>query len=123
MPHFIIEYSRNLEQDIAIPELMRVVHDCALASDMFDLWAVRTRAEPRDDYIIADGNPDHGFVQLTVRVRPGRDENKRMDLARTVHEKVVAFLAPSFAKRQLAVNVEVQEVTGASVRHKTLGQS
>src|SRR5258708_39817967 len=62
MPHLVVEYSANLESEIAIADLVRGVHEAALATGIFEIGAVRTRAERRDAYAIADGHAANAFV-------------------------------------------------------------
>lgn len=121
MPHLIIEYSRNLEEDCKIADLVGAVHKVARASDLFNPAAVRTRAIPVDDYLIADGDPSLAYIHLYVRIKPGRPPEKKMDFGRTVHQAVREFLAPTFRNRGIAFNVEVQDVAETSVRFRTYG--
>ena len=58
MPHVTVEYSANLETDVAPRALVDAVHDAVLSTGAFELGAARTRAERRDVYAIADRDPD-----------------------------------------------------------------
>ena len=44
MPHIIIEYSANLAEVAAIPDLLSAVHQTAAGSVVFEIGAIRTRA-------------------------------------------------------------------------------
>ena len=44
----------------------------------------RTRAERRDIYEIADGNPENLFVTITARIGSGRDEATRTRLGKAL---------------------------------------
>jgi 5-carboxymethyl-2-hydroxymuconate isomerase len=77
MPHIVVEYSANLEKSIDIRALVRRVHEAVLASGVFELGAVRTRAERREVYEIADGDPDNGFIHVGLSIAPGRDAATR----------------------------------------------
>ena len=37
MPHLIVEYSANIEEDLRLPELLSSLRDCAVASGVFPL--------------------------------------------------------------------------------------
>jgi 5-carboxymethyl-2-hydroxymuconate isomerase len=121
MPHLILEYSKNLDDDVEIEGLMRRVHQTLFSFGLWDISALRTRAEPRERYFVADGDPTHGFVHLMVRIRPGRDEATRKLIGETLLKAMVEYLAPAFAKRQLAVNVEIEEISPTSFLHRTIG--
>ena len=56
MPHLIVEYSANLERDVDIPRLVAAVHAAALETGVFPIGGIRTRAERRDIYQVADSH-------------------------------------------------------------------
>ncbi len=37
MPHFIVEYSANIEEQLDIPQLLKVLNDTAVSTGVF-LW-------------------------------------------------------------------------------------
>ena len=121
MPHLILEYSKNIDDDIEIEGLMRHVHQTLYSFGLWDISALRTRAEPRDKYFIADGDPTYGFVHLMVRIRAGRDDDTKKLIGEALLKAMVEYLAPSFAKRKLAVNAEITEVSPTSYLHRTIG--
>ena len=67
MPHLIIEYSANLEPELDVSALVRTVHDAAIASGVFPLGGIRTRAQRRDVYCVADGDPANRLLHLDVK--------------------------------------------------------
>jgi 5-carboxymethyl-2-hydroxymuconate isomerase len=110
MPHIIVEYSGNLEAAVDVRTLVKTVHRAALATGIFEVAAVRTRAERRDVYEIADGNPDNIFVAITARIAPGRDEATRTRLGKALLDAANEVLASLYARKPLAISVEVQEI-------------
>lgn len=73
MPHCIIEFSSNLDPVADIDGLMqKLAAHFRTAPEVFPTAGVRIRAIPVDRYLIADGNPDHGFVNVTCRIGAGR---------------------------------------------------
>jgi 5-carboxymethyl-2-hydroxymuconate isomerase len=121
MPHLILEYSKNVGEDVEIEGLMRRLHQTIFSFGLWDISALRTRAEPREKYYIADGDPTHGFVHLLVRIRAGRDDAIKKQIGEALLKAMVEYLAPSFAKRKLAVNAEITEVSPTSYLHRTIG--
>jgi 5-carboxymethyl-2-hydroxymuconate isomerase len=110
MPHIVVEYSGNLAKAADMPALVRAVHKAALATGIFELAAVRTRAEPRDLYEIADGNPDNMFLAITARIAPGRDAATRKRLGQALLDGANQVLAPVYAAKPLAISVEILEI-------------
>ncbi|MEJ8573655.1 5-carboxymethyl-2-hydroxymuconate isomerase [Microbaculum marinum] len=110
MPHVIVEYSANLESDLEIQALIEALHDTALASGLFDIDGIRSRAVRRDVYRIADGNPDNGFVQITARIGEGRPAAARETLGRSLLATAEAALAGLISSTPVSLTVEVHEI-------------
>jgi 5-carboxymethyl-2-hydroxymuconate isomerase len=113
MPHITMEYSANLEPELDIRRLVDAVHDTVARSGIFELGGIRTRAEKRDAYRVADGDPANGFVHVVIRIAPGRPLEKRKALGEAVLATVSKELDPIYAKRGLAISVEMQELDAA----------
>ena len=73
MPHLMIDYSANVEPDVDMGALCDTLRDVAASIDAFPLAGVKVRAVRVDHYVIADGNPEHGFIDISIRIREGRD--------------------------------------------------
>ena len=110
MPHVIVEYSANLEDRIGIVDLVRGVHEAVLGTGIFEIGAVRTRAERRDVFRIADGDASHAFIHVDVRIGSGRDAEARKRLAQAIMDVVAAATREIFARSGLALSVEVREI-------------
>jgi 5-carboxymethyl-2-hydroxymuconate isomerase len=122
MPHFIIEYSANLQPEIRMPDMMACLRDAALQTGVFELPALRIRAEPREQYLLADGDPSYGFIHLLVRIRAGRDEATKQRVGETLLAAMNAHLAPIFAAHPLALLIELQDVSPTVFVHNTLNE-
>ncbi len=118
MAHAIVEYSRNIEGDVEPRELLGRLHEAMVATKVFPLGGIRVRAAPRDLYIVADGNPSHGFVAVTIRMGQGRDPETRRRVADTLMAALDAATAHVFAKRGLSLSVEIQEIDEAGAARK-----
>jgi len=80
MPHFILEYSANLDESLlALDSLFEKLHKAALSTELFPLAGIRSRAHRCTDFRVANGNPDYAFVHLQVKIGGGRsaEEQKR----------------------------------------------
>jgi 5-carboxymethyl-2-hydroxymuconate isomerase len=121
MPHIIVEYSRNLEQSVYIPELIRVTHEAMIATKAFPSEALRTRGAPRDDFRIADGDPRNAFLAVVGRIAPGRPQQVRHELGRTLFEVVTSYLGDVSKAIPLSITVELQEIDQTSAfRHNSI---
>ena len=110
MPHFMIDYSGNLETDVDIQELCENLRETAAGLSCFPMAGVRVRATRVDYYAIADGNPDHGFIDISVRLRAGRPDDVKQDAVSRLFDVVQDYLAPAFEKRSIAVSMEMRDI-------------
>ena len=121
MPHIVVEYSANLERDVDIAALVKVVHDAFIATAAFPLEAVRTRSVRRDNYRIADGNPRNAFLCVVGRIAPGRPQETRHHLGKLVFEAIQFHLSEVSAKIPLSITFELHEIDQTSAfRHNTI---
>jgi 5-carboxymethyl-2-hydroxymuconate isomerase len=113
MPHLTIEYSANLATDVDIQALVDRLHAAAIETGVFPLGGIRTRAEARQHYRIADGDPAHAFVHVMLRIAAGRDAATRERAGQHVFDALTTQLAPVTAVRGLAISFELQEIAPA----------
>ncbi len=118
MPHLLVEYSANLEEEIAIQELVGKVHEAALATGIFEAAAVRTRAQRRDVYTIADGHKDNSFVAIWVTIGEGRNEETRKQLGKVIFDAVCSHMEKVSNTKALAISLEVQEIDSTAAFRK-----
>ena len=118
MPHVIIEYSANLEEDVSPRDLVDRVHATIVATGVFPIGGVRTRAERRDAYRVADGDPSNAFCAILIRIGRGRDEETRRRVSQAVLATLADITADAFAKRGLSLSVEIQEIDEAGASRK-----
>jgi 5-carboxymethyl-2-hydroxymuconate isomerase len=112
MPHVITEYSANLEGVVDIPALIAELHETAIASGLFEVGGIRSRAKKREIYKIADGDPANGFIFIMARIAPGRPADKRKALGEALLATAGKRLEPVFAARGLTLSVEIEELNG-----------
>lgn len=110
MPHVTVEYSANLDAELDVMGLLAAVHRAALATGMVEVGGLRTRAERREHFVVADGDPENAFVAIGCRVGVGRDAATRARFADAVFAAATGFLEPIFAARGLAISLEMAEI-------------
>lgn len=121
MPHITIEYSANLEDDLSIRDLVDAMHRAALTTGVFPIGGLRTRAERRDLFAVADEDPVNAFVAVVARVGAGRSDAVRLGVAEALMAVLKQRTADVFARRGLGLTVEVQEIDpAASLKHNNL---
>ena len=113
MPHFVIEYSANLDDALDVDALLGAVHAAARDSGVFPLGGIRVRALRCAHYRIADGHPDNAFVHLAAMIGAGRTLDARREACRLIFEALTGELAVLQAARPLAVSFEMRELEPA----------
>lgn len=110
MAHIVIEHSANLGGRLDCARLARAVHAAALATGIFPIGGLRTRAYETRTYCIADEHPDNAFVHLAIRVGHGRDLETRRRACQQIFDAASAELDALFRTLPLALSVEMQEL-------------
>ena len=114
MPHLIVEYSSNLEDEIDLDSLMGKLRDHAVETGVFALGGIRVRGERRDRYLVADGASGNGFVHLTARIGHGRDAATRRAASEALFEVLCSHMQTEFDRRGLGLSFEMVEVDPVS---------
>ncbi len=109
LPHLIIEYSANVEDQIALDELLDKLHTCALGTGVFPLGGLRVRAHRTEHYRIADKSPDNGFVHVTAVIGHGRPLDVQQRAGEELFAALTAHLNDFYARSPLAISLNVQE--------------
>jgi 5-carboxymethyl-2-hydroxymuconate isomerase len=110
MPHLNIEYSANLEELLDMQSLVDRIHKTALETGIFPLGGVRTRAEPRKHYRIANGDPRAGYIHMLVRIGSGRDVETRRSAGERIFAALCDFTDELYRSRPLALSFELHEI-------------
>lgn len=113
MPHFHIDYSANLEDVVDMAALCDVIRAEAATIETFPLAGIRVRATRVDHYAMADGQPQHGFVDLTIRLREGRSDAVKHDALGRIFAALEGFFAPALAQHSIALSAEMREISAA----------
>jgi 5-carboxymethyl-2-hydroxymuconate isomerase len=111
MPQFILEYTDNIKTEADIPALLKKVNDTIIGQEggVFPPGGTRSRAIELKDYRIADGAEDYAFVHVTFKIGAGRTEAQKKQVCDDLFEMMKAHFAPLFARRYLALSMELYE--------------
>ncbi|MEE4015113.1 5-carboxymethyl-2-hydroxymuconate isomerase [Roseibium sp. FZY0029] len=110
MPHISLEYSANLDQRADIQGLCEHLRAQAATIDAFPMPGLRVRAIRCDHYAIADGDPKHTFIDISVRLRGGRPDDVKRDAAERLFTAAKAFLEPVLTSSSLALSLEMRDI-------------
>jgi len=111
MAHFVLEYSDNITtQDLALQRLFANLHQAAVDTGLFPLKGIRSRGYACHDYRMADGNTEHMFVHLEVKLGAGRSLEERERAATAFFAVLTEHFAGSFEQRGVAMSFEMKEL-------------
>ena len=110
MPHLSITYSANIEDRIDMLELCNTLRVAMIETGIFPLAGVRVRAFRADHVSIADGNPDHGYIDMSVRLRAGRDLETRKRATALIFRAAETFLEPAMQTHSIALSFEMRDI-------------
>ncbi|KAB7707046.1 5-carboxymethyl-2-hydroxymuconate isomerase [Bacillus aerolatus] len=114
MPHFIIEYTDNIKSEANIPALLEKINQSLISrSDVFPIGGIRSRAIELHDYRVADGTEDDAFVHAVLKIGAGRSEADKEAACDELFEIIKDHFAALFAKRYLALSMELIEFSEA----------
>ncbi len=108
MPHIIVECSANIADDIAIDDLLQILH-YKVAAHNVEIFKIKARAVFLDHYIVADGAPENSMVHVTLLLLEGRGK----DFAKVVGDGLYADLKAHIAAKNIeycAMTLEIREM-------------
>lgn len=113
MPHLIIEYAREIEDSLDPRELMQTVQNSALATQLFDASAVKTRARAYSSHINA-GDYQY-FIHVTARILSGRSDEQKHALSSQILSDLIKLRL-----RDISLSVEVCDLHQPSYAKQVL---
>ena len=123
MPHLTLEYSDNIEVDIQL--LLARLHEEVVATGAINLKGIKSRAIKHNQYRVADGDPDYGFVHVGLLIREGRSIEVQKEATRRVMKVLKETFGHLFETRELSLTVDLKEMrdgialTDHNIRDKT----
>lgn len=122
MPHLVVEYTANLKQEGDIPALLRKANRALIdQGGVFPIGGIRSRAIEITDWCIADGEDDYAFVHVTLKIGAGREDAVKRRVTDALFEMIKAHFADLYAKRLLALSMELVEFSeGGTYKHNNL---
>ncbi|MGB3244906.1 MAG: 5-carboxymethyl-2-hydroxymuconate isomerase [Sulfitobacter sp.] len=110
MPHFHIDYSANLEERLNIAAFCTMLRDAADETGLFPLAGIRVRAMKADYVVMADGNPDHAYLDLSIRLRAGRDPAAKKKALDHIFAAAEAFCADILDQSSFMLSLEMRDI-------------
>ena len=114
LPHFIVEYTDNIKEEVNLTKLFEEVHQVLIARNtIFPIGGIRSRAIKLKEYRVADGAEDDAFVHAVFKIGAGRTEEIKKEVCHTLFEVMKEHFAKLMSKRYLALSMELIEFNEA----------
>ena len=110
MAHFTIDYSPNLEGKLDFADFCNAIRIAAVETGVFPVAGIRVRATACNHVSIADGNPQHGFIDISIRLRAGRSDDAKKSATAHVFEAARTFLEPALSSNPIALSLEMRDI-------------
>lgn len=110
MPHIQIDYSGNLEARLDVAGLCREVRDAAVETGVFPLAGVRVRATACTHWVIADGDPRHAFLDISIRLRGGRSQEDKKRATAHVFAAAERYCARVMETSSFMLSLEMRDI-------------
>lgn len=116
MPHIAIDYTANLTDDLYTLELPRKLHEAAISLGVFPLNGLRTFARAIDQHHVGADTRNEGFINIQIRIAPGRPEELRQRIVDTLFATAEQTLAALIDKRPVGLQLEITELDRSLTR-------
>ena len=110
MAHLSFEYSANLDQKLNIQGFCDHMRDVMHASGVFPLGGIRVRGTRVDACAVASGEAELAFIDMTLRMGMGRDEEVRVSVTETIYAGAEDWLKPRVGESPFALSLETIEI-------------
>lgn len=118
MPHIQIDYTASLEDVVTGERLVERIHQAAADSGIFPVWGIRTFARSVHQHCVGNGEKNNGFINITVRIAPGRNLALRQRIAKELLGPVLQSMDELFKTHRLGCQLEVIEFDANVVVYK-----
>ncbi len=109
MPTIHFEYTTNLKIVEKIKPFLLEVHHLLVEMIKTDLPTCRSLVAPYSDYVVGNGNDNNAFIQLTIKILPGRSEELKKQTGKALFDKIKKIFANEINRLNTEVRVYLQE--------------
>lgn len=113
MPHFVIEYSRDIEAKFDITKIMQIAFDSGVASGVMQASDIKVRARPYDHYQLV--NEGDSFLHVTVFLLDGRTDTQKEQVALILRENLQSYLVDV-----TSVSIDIRDMNRQAYKKRVL---
>jgi 5-carboxymethyl-2-hydroxymuconate isomerase len=109
MPTIHFEYTNNLKISEKIKPFLLEVHHLFVEMIKTDLPTCRSLVTPYADYVVGNGDSNNAFIQLTIKILPGRSDELKKQTGKALFDKIKATFSDEINRLNTEVRVYLQE--------------
>jgi len=113
LPHFVIEYAREIENSYDINKVMQIAFDSGVESGVMQASDIKVRARPYEYYRLV--NEGDSFLHVTVFLLDGRTDAQKEQVAVLLRENLVAYLGDV-----TSVSVDIRDMNRQAYKKRVL---
>ncbi|MCC2646950.1 MAG: hpcD [Rickettsiaceae bacterium] len=102
MPHLTFEYTANIE-NYDFKSTLKEIHNILAEMLPTKIENCKTRIVKHDDYIIGVGEDNKAFINISIKILPGRSE----ELLNSITEKILNHLRQIFSESHKDLNIGI----------------
>lgn len=93
MPVINFDYTDNLNIKNKVKEFLPEIHLTLVELIQTSLYSCRSTTQEHHDYLIGNGDEKNAFIQLSIRILPGRTSEQKSVLGKTLLKKLKHFFS------------------------------
>ncbi len=113
MPHFVVEYSRDLEENYDIHQVMQIAYDSGVESGVMQADDIKVRARPYDYYRLL--NKGDSFLHASVFMLAGRTDEQKEHVALILRENLQGYLL-----NVTSISVDIRDMNAQAYKKRVL---
>ena len=113
MPHFVIEYSRDIEDSYDVAKVMQIAFDSGVESRVMHAADIKVRARPYDHYCLL--NEGDSFLHVSVFMLAGRTDDQKEHVALILRENLQSYLI-----NVTSVSIDIREMNTQTYKKRVL---
>ena len=113
MPHFVIEYSRDVEENYDISKVMQIALDAGVESGVMQAVDIKVRARPYDHYRLL--NESDSFLHVSVFMLAGRTDVQKEHVALILRENLQTYLI-----NITSISVDIRDMNTKAYKKRVL---
>ena len=113
MPHFVIEYSCDVEESYDINKVMQIAFDSGVESGVMQAPDIKVRARPYDHYRLL--NEGDSFLHVSVFMLAGRTDDQKEHVALILRENLQTYLVDV-----TSVSIDIRDMNTQAYKKRVL---